>query len=219
MKLIIYILFIVLTNSVSAQTGFNYQGVLVDADGNGMAKRSAEFVFSISKNEDGNGLYYSESHILLTDENGMFNFVIGLGVAIQGDFSNVDWLASVPYIHIQYDINDGIGLRFLGSSQFNTVPFCFSSQLIVCQQGFPGIDGVQGPQGPRGPEGPPGPHGQPGPKGNAGPPGVTGLPVVPILSVEPSIPEIHQVYMDDGSNTENGEAGFRYYDGSSWIDL
>ena len=38
-------------------------------------------------------------------------------------------------------------------------------------------------------------------------------------SSEPSTPSTGDVYLDDGSNRSDTYYGFRYYDGSNWIDL
>jgi len=38
-------------------------------------------------------------------------------------------------------------------------------------------------------------------------------------SSEPSTPNTGDVYLDDGSNRSDTYYGFRYYDGSDWIDL
>jgi len=220
MKYLKLFLLIVIANSVQAQSsGFNYQGLLLDADGNGLVERPGEFILSISDDENGTNVYFSESHTLVTDENGMFNFIVGQGDALQGSLSNVQWLRSVPYINVQYDINDGQGMRSLGYTRFNTVPFCFSSQFIVCQRGLQGLDGIQGPQGPTGPTGPQGPVGDAGAPGSPGSQGLPGMPLLPLLSAVPAAPKDFEVYMDNGNNRVDGQPGFRYYDGGNWIDL
>ena len=38
-------------------------------------------------------------------------------------------------------------------------------------------------------------------------------------SSEPSSPETGEIYLDDGSNRTDSYIGFRYYDGSEWIDI
>lgn len=35
----------------------------------------------------------------------------------------------------------------------------------------------------------------------------------------PSSPSTDDIYLDDGTNTSDSTVGFRYYDGSAWIDL
>lgn len=38
-------------------------------------------------------------------------------------------------------------------------------------------------------------------------------------STTPSSPSTNDIYLDDGTNTSDSVVGFRYYDGSAWIDL
>jgi len=99
-------------------------------------------------------------------------------------------------------------------------------------KGEPGIDGI-GPEGPEGPEGPlgsPGPAGPQGPDGPMGPPGVSGQSfpgaagvqgklIQELLSEAPIDPIEDRVYLDDGTNRADGEVGFRYWNGTNWIDL
>lgn len=111
-------------------------------------------------------------------------------------------------------------------------------------QGPPGPAGPQGDpgppsniQGPPGPEGPPGPNGgPPGPVGDQGPPGpdspdgVQG-PIGPtgpnifenkdfnMTSTPPANSDISTIYIDDGTNRADGKPGFRWYDGSQWLDI
>jgi len=112
-------------------------------------------------------------------------------------------------------------------------------------QGPQGPQGDQGPQGPQGgtegvagPAGDPGPPGDPngpqgvsglngsngpqGPQGAQGPQGITGstgLGIQRMLAVAPLSPSQHDIYLDSGANRADGNPGFRYYNGSTWIDL
>ena len=105
--------------------------------------------------------------------------------------------------------------------------------------GPPGAAGANGPTsnevGPQGPVGPPGPAG--GPQGEPGPNGPDGLPgpqgpsgaVGPsgfsfqtsavIRSTVPTPGPDLNLYIDDGTNTEDGKPSIRFYNGTEWIDL
>lgn len=88
--------------------------------------------------------------------------------------------------------------------------------------GPPGPEGPpgdpNGPQGPKGAAGPPGPFGAVGSVGQRGPRGVVGKPIQEIFSVPPD-PAIQSFYLDDGTNREDGQLGFRYNITGTWIDL
>jgi len=92
--------------------------------------------------------------------------------------------------------------------------------------------GVEGPPGPQGPPGPPsfiigpkgplgetGPIGIQGPEGAMGPQGLQGEFRQPMLSNPNSSPSANSIYLDDGTNREDGTPGFRIWDGNEWIDL
>jgi|GEM_PF-7019338 len=42
---------------------------------------------------------------------------------------------------------------------------------------------------------------------------------LPVLSSEPTTPVIHDIYMDDGSNTDSSQPSLRRYDGTQWKDI
>ena len=80
------------------------------------------------------------------------------------------------------------------------------------------------PNGPKGPQGPKGPTGPRGPSGvleipPIGPPGAPGRGVQAILSDPPANPDLHDIYLDTGANRADGIKGFRYFNGTIWIDL
>ncbi len=97
--------------------------------------------------------------------------------------------------------------------------------------GLPGIGG--GPAGPAGPagnpgpdqgiQGPQGPQGDPGPAGNTpqcpqGPVGISGITRMPMQS---QVPSGGRIYLDNGTNRQDGRPGFRYRATTSdpWMDL
>lgn len=94
-------------------------------------------------------------------------------------------------------------------------------------EGSPGLEGprgdrgdVNGPEGPKGLTGPEGPKGKPG---EDGPTGQQGLPGKALEEFRATAPNSSQtkVYLDDGSNTSDGQPALRYYSESTgtWIEL
>ena len=90
-------------------------------------------------------------------------------------------------------------------------------------QGPAGPRGPQGanggPQGDKGPQGDPGPPGPDGPCGPQGPLGTAWVNLIELMSspVDTSLGE--NLYLDDGTNRTDGKPGFRFYNGTEWIDL
>ena len=200
-------------------TNFNYQGLLLDDSNSGIENTNAEFIISISEDVDGTVIYYQERQNVTTDANGVFDFQIGNGESLIGSIADVDWLSSVPYIGVQYDLFDGQGLKSIGYNKFQSVPFCFYSKYVVCQQGPQGFPGADGPAGPAGATGASGATGPAGPSGINGVDGQNGAPITEMLNLSPSVASEGTIYLDDGTNREDGVPGFRYFDGTNWLDL
>ena len=86
--------------------------------------------------------------------------------------------------------------------------------------GNPGPPGdPNGPMGDPGDPGPAGPNGAPGVEGAQGMQGADGLPIQVMMDVPPSFVVTHKIYLDSGANRADGLPGYRYFDGSNWIDL
>ena len=160
--------------------------------------------------------YYQEEQDLISSTNGVIAFNVGNGTPLQGAMSDVDWLAEVPYVQISYNLLDGKGWHDIPGQKFHSVPFSLNSRFVVCQDGPDGIPGEIGLQGPQGPAGAQGPSPAKGAQGHAGPQGVA---MIIRQSSAPDNPAEGRVYLDDGTNTDDGNPGFRYYTGTTWIDL
>ena len=108
----------------------------------------------------------------------------------------------------------------VGIKEINAVPYSQVANTLG-GRGTIGIDGVLGPQGPQGPAGAPGPAGPQGPVGPQGPPGEPGLfdfEANPLIMTS-VVPDSGIFYVDDGTNTSDGQPHLRYYTNGVWIDL
>jgi len=198
---------------------FNYQGWLVDADGNAIANRNVTIYVSIAESNSGSNVYMSETHEILTNDKGTFEVVIGRGSITSGSAADVPWLDGIPFIGIDYDLQNGKGIQSIGYQRFNLVPFCLYAKHTICQDGLAGVQGLDGLTGATGATGATGPEGPTGATGAQGADGTDGLPILEPSNLSPSVAEEGQIYLDDGTNTEDGSPRFRYYDGTTWIDL
>lgn len=215
-KTIPLIFLLLLCNLLSAQyDGFTFQALVLDDNRNPLTDGSVLVRATVGADDSLTTIFYQEEHELTSSATGTISMVIGEGQASIGKLRDVDWLASIPYIGISYNLMDGQGWIATGAKKFSAVPFCFESKYIVCDNG---TQGVPGPEGATGPPGPAGPLGQPPSPGPQGPQGKTGVPVL-VYETTPTNPAEGRVYLDDGSNTNDGNPSFRYYNGTSWIDL
>lgn len=216
-KTTLYLIILLFSGSLSAQyDAFSFQALLLDEKAYPIPEALAEVRTTISADLDQNTIYFQEQHSVVSSAAGTIDFSIGKGTILQGAMKNIDWLASVPFVGIEYNLLDGKGWQVTEVQKFRAVPFCLESRFVVCQDGERGIDGAQGPQGLPGPSGPVGQPGNVGPTGDQGQQGPTVL--IP-LPAAPASPQEGRVYLDDGTNTNDGNPGFKYYTGTEWIDL
>ncbi len=201
---------------VAQYDAFTYQGILLDESSEPITNTAVVFSITISADADLQNIYYKESQLVNTDDSGTMSFKVGQGDVQLGAFDNIAWLVGIPYITIEYDLNDNNGMRSLGTTRFKSVMFAIESRHVVCQDGLDGPVGAPGAQGPQGIQGPPGPIGSTptGPRGN------NGRPIMAQLDTPPfQVPAVGNIYLDDGTNRTDTKPGFRYYDGTNWIDL
>lgn len=111
----------------------------------------------------------------------------------------------------------------MGTKQINAVPYSQVANTLG-GKGRIGLDGVPGPQGATGlpgPQGPSGLDGAAGPQGQQGPQGLHGLFDFEntALIMTNVVPSSGTFYVDDGSNTADGQPHLRYNVNGTWIDL
>ncbi len=119
-----------------AQTGINYKALIKDASGNVLNGKDIEIVFTIEIDE---AAVYSETQDIKTDSNGIAIAVIGKGTVITGEFETIDWKTRDAQLNVQID--SGNGLKDLGNSLFNAVPYAIRALNV---EGLEAIDEGKG---------------------------------------------------------------------------
>ncbi len=222
--------------------GINYQAVAMDFSNaeipgtdamNIPVKNEAIKVrFSIIKDQINGVTAYQEEHTTTTDQNGLFQLIIGTGFQLSTDgFSDMDWSSGYHFLKVEIDIS-GSYLE-MGTQQLWSVPYALYSEragngiqdildngdgtaTFIFENGITyTTDNMVGPQGPIGPQGPQGPQGADGAQGPAGPQGIPGnngisLNWLGTLTANPGSPSLNDAYY-------NSNDGVSYvWDGSSW---
>jgi len=125
LKHIITLLIILLFTIPSmAQNGINYKAIVKDGSGNILPNTSITVQFKILQS----ALLievYTESHVTMTDANGLMIVNIGEGTIISGDYATIDWSRALHFLNVQIDT--GSGLVDMGNSEFKTVPYALNS--------------------------------------------------------------------------------------------
>ena len=133
-KITLSIITILLAGQLLAQyDAFSFQALLLDQQDYPIPGAEAEIRTTISADSNQGTIYYQEQQAVTSTEAGTIDFTIGKGDILQGKVTNIDWLAGVPYIGIEYNLLDGKGWQNTGTQKFEAVPFCLESKYVVCQ--------------------------------------------------------------------------------------
>lgn len=210
---------------------FNYQSILLNDDDSPFVDELVQLRIHIIAGDSPGQVVYSELQETATSPIGYFSIDIGTGTPISGSFDAIDFATNLHFLTIEYAQADG-NFKELGNIRLLSVPYAlFAHYAEEGPEGPPGPAGNAGPAGetglpglpppcgPTGAIGPAGITGAIGPPGPDGPPGASGRPIM-IKSSQPiANPVKGQIYVDDGTNTADGEIGLRYFTGNEWIDI
>ena len=107
-----------------------YQAVARGMEGNSLNNQDISVKISILT---GIGeVIYSEIHHVSTNEFGLFTLEIGQpDEVLLGDFSTIQWGTADHFLKLEMDENGGEDYRFLGISQFLSVPYASISNSLI----------------------------------------------------------------------------------------
>ena len=163
--------------------GINYQAVFRKPSGAIASGQSLACKIEIVQGNISGNLAYAEKHSVITNQQGIANFVIGQGLTTTGVFSDIDWGNGPYYMKLFVDF-DGQGTTFqmqqYGAQQLVSVPYALHAKVADSIAGGltigpQGLQGEQGPQGIQGEPGPQGIQGEQGPQGIQGEQGAQGI--------------------------------------------
>ncbi|MBR5958496.1 MAG: hypothetical protein IKZ99_09040, partial [Salinivirgaceae bacterium] len=104
-----------------AQSGFNYQAVIRDADGNLVSNKNISLRITLTT-EAGNDTYYQEKHTAKTNAYGAVSIVVGEGTVVRGKFSEVPWNSGSVYMKTEFDPTGGENFAEIGTTKLHSVP-------------------------------------------------------------------------------------------------
>ncbi len=217
------ILFLVLPWSlVHAQTEvIAFNSIATDFQDEPIKNVSVEVEATVIQGSISGPSVYTELHNVLTGQNGEFTIEIGDGNAVSSAFEDVNWELR-NYISIRLKPSGTSTFFNNGQVELLSVPYAIFATKLGCEVGCPGEDGergLQGVQGPQGPQGDQGPSGFAGPEGEPGEQGVPAIDLIVLRDTELNNPSKGEFYLDDGTNRPDGKPGFRYFDGTNWLNL
>jgi Chaperone of endosialidase len=166
-------IFAALVLNAQAPQKFNYQAIARDNNGVELPNITLGIQISILDGSPTGTLVYQETHLVPTNQFGLFTLEIGTGTVVAGTFANINWGSGSKYLKTELDITGGTNYTAAGTSELISVPYAlYAAQAQSGQQGPTGPTGPGG--GATGPTGPQGALGNTGAQGPAGPAGQTG---------------------------------------------
>jgi hypothetical protein len=159
----------------------SYQAVVRDASENLITNQSVGMQISILQGSPTGTEVYKETHVSMSNINGLVSIEIGMGTVLSGNFSTIDWGNGIFFVKTETDPMGGTNYTISGTSQMLSVPYALYAKTSGSStpgpaglDGTDGVDGIDGATGPMGPQGPAGLDGATGPMGPQGPTGATG---------------------------------------------
>ena len=119
-----------------APEGFNYQASVRNQEGQLVINQNVAFKFNLMQGSSTATVVYSETHQIITDDQGTVNLVIGQGTIENGMafFNEIDW-SLAPYF-IEIELDTGNGFVSLGTLELLSVPYALYAETA----GFATID-------------------------------------------------------------------------------
>src|SRR5690554_581923 len=232
--------FATMTLAQAPPQGVNYQAVAYDTKSSEIpgtdvsslpiANKAIKVRFTIIKDQANGNEIYSEEHTTTTDENGLFNLIIGKGFQLSsGDFPSIDWGTGLHFLKVDLDVSGSYNT--MGTQQIWSVPYALYSEksgngveqiantggdiTFTLENGDTYTVPLNGAQGPVGPQGPAGNDGATGPQGPQGPQGVPGTNGVAVNWLGSSATAPPTPALNDGYY--NSTDGVSYvWNGSTW---
>jgi hypothetical protein len=127
LKIIFFLL--VGVNSIAQPTqGIQYQSVLRDNEGNLQINQQLVLRISIIETSPVGEVVYKEEHQATTNNFGLLNLIVGQGIPLINNFSNIDWSKGNFFLGIEKDSSGSGDFEPLGVSQLLSVPFSFYAE-------------------------------------------------------------------------------------------
>lgn len=124
MKKLLTILLGVLSLYLNAQTptGFSYQAVLRNAQGEVIANQSASLRVTITGSNDVD-IHYQEEHAVQSSAQGLIGVIIGTGTNNLGNLVDVPWGTDQMKLKVEIKLGSASTYSFLGTQTLQTVPY------------------------------------------------------------------------------------------------
>lgn len=125
------ILFILLVLSVNicaqAPQKMSYQAVIRNSNNSLIVSTPIGIKVSVLQGSANGTVTYSETQVQNTNINGLVSLEIGMGTALIGTFSSINWANGPYFIQTEVDPNGGVNYSVMGVTELISVPYALYS--------------------------------------------------------------------------------------------
>ena len=138
MKKLLTILLGLLNLILVAQTptGFSYQAVLRNAQGEVLGNQSASLRITVTGNDDVT-VYYQEEHVVQSSVQGLVTVTIGSGTNKVGDLLDVPWGVDQMKLKIEIKLGSATTYSFMGTQALQAVPYALHANNVKAIESDP----------------------------------------------------------------------------------
>ncbi len=113
-----------------APNAFNYQAVVRDVGGDIVVNTAVGVRFQLRQGSAAGTVVYAESHVPVTNENGVFSVPVGNGTPSLGTFPVIDWSVGPYFLEVGVDLDGGVSYTVIGTQQLLSVPFALHAGTV-----------------------------------------------------------------------------------------
>jgi len=120
--------------------GFNYQAVIRNSEGQLISDQAVTMRLTL-QDQGGKANHYAELHFLTTSDKGIVNLVVGSGIPILNNFTDIPWEEGEIYLKVEVDPAGGTNFLSLGTTRLQSVPYALhahSASSFVAESGVGG---------------------------------------------------------------------------------
>ncbi len=121
--LLLLVLLISATAFCQVPQGISYQAIATNGSGNPIVNSNVGVRLSVLDNSASGPVLYTETHVKMTNAQGLFNTVIGQGTPTTGTFSSINWGTNSKFLKVEMDVAGGTNYALIGNTQLLSVPY------------------------------------------------------------------------------------------------
>ena len=142
--LIIALAHLLINSSISAQAPqkMSYQAIIRNSNDSLLISTPEGMRISLVQGTPPGTVVFSETQTATTNSNGLVSLQIGMGTAVSGTFTGIDWAAGPYYVKTETDLSGGTNYTITSSNEILSVPYALFSA-----NGTPGPQGLAGASG------------------------------------------------------------------------